>query len=53
MHNLNTAMSGCNILSQNVTVSNNAALTFSANQSIQIMWPFTINSGSSFTMTGP
>lgn len=49
----NTYISGCNLISENVTVSNNSVLTFSANQSVQIKWPFTITPGSSFNMTVP
>ena len=41
-------VSGMNIFSQNVTVTNNASLTFNFIQTVIINPPFTVNAGSQF-----
>ena len=41
-------VSGMNIFSQNVTVTNNATLTFNFIQTVIINPPFTVNAGSQF-----
>lgn len=43
--------SGNNILSENVTVLNNASLTLKGTQSVTIKGPFTVNVGGRFMMT--
>lgn len=47
----NTFISGGNIFTQNVSVSNGATLTFYFERSITINAPFTVNSGSQLTLT--